>query len=231
MLQTQVNYWQLKENQRHNQQTEEQAARELVETNRHNLATEEQQARQATAALKQAASAAKNANTNLFIARYNRDLGYKNLAVSRRNADSNAKQAQAALRNAESNALQASASWKNALTNAYAAEKNAQYQQGMLSVAKFNAKIAEDRNSWERDAQSIRNLTEQSRKSELQSQAALNWQGIVESQSRVKSNTYLNELRVSQKNLADVQQYAIPFQTGNDSIRSVSSFIDAILPF
>lgn len=238
MLQAQVNYWQLQETKQHNRNTEQQAVNELIETNRHNLATEKQQARQATAALRQAAASAKNAETNLFVAKYNKDLGYKNLAVNQQNADSNAKQAQAALKNAESNALQASAAWKNALTNAFSASMNAKYQQGMLNVSQFNAQISDDRNKWEREAQSIRNMTERVKQNEINSQTMLNWQKNRESQSQtglnysnITANTFLNDLRVAQRNLANVQSWSQPIRDANDSVRSISSFIDAFLPF
>lgn len=238
MLQTQVNYWQLQETKLHNRNTEEQAANELIETNRHNLATEKQQARQATAALKQAAAAAKNANTNLFIAKYNKDLGYKNLAVNQKNAASNAKQAQAALQNAQSNALQASAAWKNALTNAYAAEANAKYQQNMAAVAKFNAQLSADRNSWEKEAQSIRNLSEWAKQDQMQSQTALNYANkktaekqasLIEAQTN--SQTILDELRAAQRDLAKTQSWAVPTEQATSSVDSISRFIDALLPF
>lgn len=238
MLQTQVNYWQLQETKQHNRATEEQAINELYETNRHNLATEKQQARQATAALRQAAAAAKNADTNLFIAQYNKDLGYKNLAVNQRNAESNAKQAQAALKNAESNALQASAAWKNALTNAFAAQSNARYQQGMLKVSKMNTLIANDRNKWERNAQSISNQVERARINQVNSQAALNWAKTRESGtqsqlnlSNIKSNAILNNLRQAQTEYQNKENEYYYSHFLNESMNSTSKFIDALLPF
>lgn len=224
MLQAQVNYWNLVENSKHNRATEAQAVKELEETTRHNLATEKSQAKQALASLRQAAAATKNANTNLFIARYNKDLGYKNLAVNRQNAASNAKQAQAALKNAESNALQASAAWKNALTNAYSASMNARYQQEMAAVSQYQAKISADRNEWQKNAQRLQNMTEIYKQDLLSAQTS-NYRGLTDTYQ------YLNELRKQQAATEQFKQAGTVADIITGFSNSGARWVDAFIPF
>jgi len=231
MLQAQVNYWNLQETKQHNRATEAQAYRELVETNRHNLATEKAQAQQAKAALKQAAVAAKNAATNLFIAKYNKDLGYKNLAVNQKNADSNAKQALAALQNAQSNALQAQASWKNALTNAYAASETAKYQQNMAAVSKYRALIENDRNQWQKEAQSIKNLTEWNTQSKINAETTKVRAETNKIREEANSYQYLNELRKQQAVTEQFEQAGTVAELMRNISKSGSDWVDAFIPF
>lgn len=231
MLQAQVNYWNLQETKQHNRATEAQAINELEETNRHNLATEKAQAKQATAALKQAAAAAKNAETNLFVAKYNRELGFKNLAVNQKNAESNAKQAQAALRNAESNALQAQASWKNALTNAYAATENAKYQQNMAAVAKYRAIIENDRNQWQKEAQSIANVASWTSQELTKAQTTKTRAETQRAKEEANSYQYLNELRKQQAATEQFKQASEIADLMHNISKSGSDWVDAFIPF
>lgn len=79
MLATQVAYWNMIEQRRHNKETERLTARQqeidksaLAENRRHNLASESIGYRQASASLTSASAAWKNAGTNMFESRTNR---------------------------------------------------------------------------------------------------------------------------------------------------------------
>lgn len=85
MLQTQVNYWNLVENKRHNYATEENAAKQAEASLRQAAAAEEQNRigwQNAATNLLNAQTNAKNADTNLFNAQVNAELGRGNLAVA-----------------------------------------------------------------------------------------------------------------------------------------------------
>lgn len=141
MLAVQVQYWSLKESERHNKATEAETSRHnketeslgwasLDETIRHNMATE----------------AYYNGQLNETV-RHNlvqEDLGYINARINQQNADSNRISAQAAM-------SQAGAAWMNAETNARRAEYD--YSLGLMAqdTAARNADVNEQRatNDWQ----------------------------------------------------------------------------------
>lgn len=154
MLQTQVNYWNLQEQIKHNRATEAQAASELEELTRHNKVYESAQLKQAAAALKQAQIAKINADVNKYVAKYQKDIAYKRLDLDNRQYELNkidtasrAKQANAAAAQASAALKQAEASWKQAVaqekrfSDQTAIEK---YRAG-LEQAKTNSTIARNK--------------------------------------------------------------------------------------
>lgn len=91
MLQTQVNYWNLVENKRHNIASEESAAKQAEASLRQAAAAEEQTRigwQNAATNLMNAQTNAKNADTNLFNAQVNAELGRGNLQVAQQLAGS-----------------------------------------------------------------------------------------------------------------------------------------------
>jgi len=137
MLKVQVDYWTLKEAQRHNLQTERQAQNELAETFRHRQqeeatgwfnAYEAQRTHKVNEAINQS-----QADSARIKALADRDKGKASLISARANetnAETNRINAAINARNADSNALQAAAALRNAAVN-----------EGNLKVNQVNAMV------------------------------------------------------------------------------------------
>lgn len=125
MTQNQIAYQNLKEGIRHNLATES-----ISRTS--NAINQEHYIRADQAALSQAGSAARNAETNAY-----------NASINYMNALSNQRQADASLQNAASNRMQADASLRNAATNWRNAETNARNADISQYNAETNARNAD----------------------------------------------------------------------------------------
>lgn len=119
MTHNQIEYQNYKENVRHNKSAEE-------ETNRHNVAGEVETKRH---------NIANETETN----RHNVVVESQGWETVRETQRHNIQSEQIGMMQASAAQTQAAAAYKNANTNAYAAQKNAEYQSGMLAINKQNA--------------------------------------------------------------------------------------------
>lgn len=166
MLAVQVQYWSLKENERHNKVTEAETTRHNKETESLGWASLDEQIRHntATESIMQG-QLAETTRHNIVT----EDLGYINAKINQQNADSNRISAQAAM-------SQAGAAWANAETNrqrveydyslglmaqqtaADNAETNARRATNDWQLGWSNLEVAKERNKLEESGQQIRLL-------------------------------------------------------------------------
>lgn len=153
MLATQVQYWTLQENKRHNIAMETLGNQQNTEVIRHNMQTERQQDINLAQAQQQIELNRKSINENI---RHNKAAenitqwanyetkrhNLANEAVARTNAQASLRQAQAAEKNADTNRLNAYTNQRNAAANemnARTSRLNSQTQSKLASIADYNA--------------------------------------------------------------------------------------------
>jgi hypothetical protein len=227
MLQTQVNYWTLMENRRHNLESERQG-RENVDINRYQASSGRMQAeasqQTAIANLQNAESNRRNAESNAENARTNRF----NAFINQQNAETNA-------RNADINAWNASTNQKNAVSNRIQAE--AAKTQAGVAVSDLNRKWQETDFNYTEEGAGFKNKQRETAAAEKRAEgtymsgqaAQLNsWNDTPVKDSEVDQNKAFTEEALTGSSLNEAKTKTEGTQQSLNTARTVKTYVDSV---